>query len=345
MPLLSHARSVAGYLAACVGAFVFHLIGFPVPALTGAALAVSVAGLLGARLPMPTAVRDVIFCLLGINIGAGVTPDMLRSAVQWPLSIAILAGALVLSMTLAQISLHRLFGYDRRTATLAAAPGHLSYVLSIAASDTRLDVPMVAVSQSIRVLFLTLCVPGLVTVVFGATGQVVLPDDVMTPFGIVGVLAATLALGVVFGWMRLPAAFLLAGMATSMLGHGSELTPGRLPDWMVAVSLIGMGALIGSRFSGVTWAQLRRAFGAGLWVTLINIVVTVAVVALIAFSLDVPLALGIVAFAPGGVEAMAAIAIALGLDPAFVAAHHVARLLLLTVLVPVLTARDRESRS
>jgi hypothetical protein len=48
----------------------------------------------------------------------------------------------------------------------------------------------------------------------------------------------------------------------------------------------------------------------------------------------------IVAYAPGGVEAMAAIAVQLGLAPAFVAAHHVARLLVLTLLVPLLLARD-----
>jgi uncharacterized membrane protein AbrB (regulator of aidB expression) len=47
------------------------------------------------------------------------------------------------------------------------------------------------------------------------------------------------------------------------------------------------------------------------------------------------------AFAPGGVEVMAAIAVETGLEPAFVAAHHVFRLIVLTVLVPVMIARLR----
>jgi len=47
----------------------------------------------------------------------------------------------------------------------------------------------------------------------------------------------------------------------------------------------------------------------------------------------------LVAYAPGGVEAMAAMAVQLGLAPAFVAAHHVARLLVLTLFVPALLAR------
>ena len=40
------------------------------------------------------------------------------------------------------------------------------------------------------------------------------------------------------------------------------------------------------------------------------------------------------AYAPGGVEAMAAMALALRLDPAFVGAHHVLRILGLNVAGP-----------
>jgi len=36
-----------------------------------------------------------------------------------------------------------------------------------------------------------------------------------------------------------------------------------------------------------------------------------------------------VAYAPGGVEAMAAMALALGYDPAFIATHHLSRIVLL----------------
>jgi uncharacterized membrane protein AbrB (regulator of aidB expression) len=41
------------------------------------------------------------------------------------------------------------------------------------------------------------------------------------------------------------------------------------------------------------------------------------------------------AYAPGGVEAMTIMAFALGLDPAFVGAHHVVRLIVLNVFVPL----------
>jgi hypothetical protein len=42
-----------------------------------------------------------------------------------------------------------------------------------------------------------------------------------------------------------------------------------------------------------------------------------------------------VAFAPGGVEAMAAMALALNYDPAFVAVHHIYRIIMLILALPL----------
>ncbi|MDX1737159.1 MAG: AbrB family transcriptional regulator, partial [Alphaproteobacteria bacterium] len=42
-----------------------------------------------------------------------------------------------------------------------------------------------------------------------------------------------------------------------------------------------------------------------------------------------------VAFAPGGVEAMAAMAISLDFDPAFVAVHHLFRIIFLILILPI----------
>jgi uncharacterized membrane protein AbrB (regulator of aidB expression) len=45
---------------------------------------------------------------------------------------------------------------------------------------------------------------------------------------------------------------------------------------------------------------------------------------------------------PGALEGMGALGIALGFDTAFIAAHHVARLLFLTIAIPVVTLLVRE---
>ena len=330
-----HAVAVA---VALLGAALFQLIGFPSASLTGSATAISIACLLGLRVNVIVWLRNVTFVLLGINIGTGVTPETLATAAQWPISIAILLVSLIVGLVMARWGLERWFGLDPRTASLASAPGHLSYVLSLSL-DTKSDTSRIAVIQSVRVMIITLGVPVLVSAVFGAVGASLLPTMVMAPLAIAILVLATLMLGYGFTKIKLPAAYLLAGMAVSAMGHALSLTPGRLPDILNHAAFLMMGVVIGSRFSGQTWATLRTSLAAGLWVTGINLVTTSIAILLVMAILGLPPAVLIVAFSPGGVEAMAAIAVMLGLDPAFVAAHHVSRLLILTALIPLMMPR------
>jgi uncharacterized membrane protein AbrB (regulator of aidB expression) len=50
---------------------------------------------------------------------------------------------------------------------------------------------------------------------------------------------------------------------------------------------------------------------------------------------DLPFASLILAFSPGGLAEMSLIALALDIDPAFVATHHVVRIFLVVVLAPI----------
>jgi len=333
---LRDAFGLAGALVVAVlGTLVFDAIGFPSAPLTGSAAAVSLAAVLGLPIHMPVWLRTLAFVLLGINIGSSVTREMLATALAWPVTIAILAVSLLVSLQICRVGLQRWMGFNPRDAVLAAAPGHLSYVLALSISD-RGQTSRIAIVQSIRVLFLTLCVPVLVSSVFGATGVALMPEHPLPPWQLGALVVVTLALGALFDRIRLPAAYLLAGILCSALGQILAVTPGRPPEQATFVAFLVMGTLIGSRFLGQTPSQLRLDFLAGLWVTGTNVVVTLAAIALGIQIMGLSPALLIVAFAPGGVEAMAAIAVTLGLDPAFVAAHHVMRLLILTVLMPVL---------
>ena len=53
-------------------------------------------------------------------------------------------------------------------------------------------------------------------------------------------------------------------------------------------------------------------------------------------------ALVLIAFAPGGLETMAAMAVMMHVDATYVGAHHVIRLLFLSVFMPLLMRRNRE---
>lgn len=328
-------------LIGAAGATIFWLVGFPAAVLTGPAAAVSLATLLGLRTAIPPLLRDAVFLVLGLQIGSTVTPEVIETALAWPVSLLMLTATLIVVLQSARAVLRRGFGYDRMTALLAATPGHLSYVLGLS-TDLAADVPRVALVQSVRVLMLTLLVPVLIAL-WGVEGTAQLADrGESSALSLAVLFPLALGLGLIFKRLSIPAPLLLGAMALSAIGHGSDLTPGAMPAWMTVVAFVCMGALIGTRFRGLDRRGLGAAFLAGVVTTLIACAVAAAGAWLAGGLVGLPPAALLLAFAPGGVEVMAAIAIETGLEPAFVAAHHVFRLVVLTVLVPVLIARVRD---
>jgi len=328
----------------CLGALAFWAVGFPAPFLTGPATLVTLASLLGVPTRIGPRLRDICFFVIGISIGASVTPEVVRTAITWPLSLLVLAAALYAMMWLCRRMLERGFGFDPLTALLAATPGHLSYVLGLTV-DMKADLSRVAIVQSIRVLLLTLLVPVILTLWSGPVTAVPAVPHSMELWAMFGTACLAVICGLLLKWLNVPAAFLLGGMLVSAIGHATDWMPGSVPVELTIAAFVTMGALIGTRFRGVSMSELRRGIWAGCMVTLLACAVAAMAAGGAAYLLDLPPAMLLIAFAPGGVEIMAAMAVQIGVEPAFVAAHHVLRLLILTVLVPVLLRNLRRDVS
>ncbi|MEM1267518.1 MAG: AbrB family transcriptional regulator [Pseudomonadota bacterium] len=323
-----------------LGAAFFGLIGFPAAPLTGPAAAVSLASVAGLRVLIPPRLRDACFLVLGLSIGSTVTPEVVATARAWPLSLLALSVTLVLTLVVVRAILQSGFGFDRVTALLASTPGHLSFVLAIS-SELRADIPKVAMVQSVRVLLLTLLVP-LIIAVTGAEGTPGLGTaGPAAPLALAVLFALALGAGLGLGRLRVPAPLLIGGILVSAIGHGTDLTPGTVPGWMTVSAFVVMGALIGARFNGLSRAEVFSGLGAGVAATLAACALAAVGAGLASLIVDVSPGALLLAFAPGGVEVMAALAVETGLEPAFVAAHHVSRLMFLTVIFPVLLAMVR----
>ncbi|MEX0971612.1 MAG: AbrB family transcriptional regulator [Paracoccaceae bacterium] len=322
------------------GAALFWLLGFPAAVLTGPAAAVTVATMLGMPTLIPPLLRDGVFVVIGLTIGSTVTPEVIGTALAWPLSLFVLGVTLFMALKLGQTVLMRGFKFDRMTALMSAAPGHLSYVLSICA-DTAADVRRVALVQTVRVLLLTLLVPVLVSA-WGVTGTAHLVDHgTIAPVALAMTFALAIAAGLLLKRLRIPAPLLIGAMIVSGIGHGANVTPGTVPSWLTVIAFVCMGSLIGARFRGFGRREFSGALSAGVVMTFLVCAVA-ALGALVAAHITglSPAAL-LLAFAPGGVEIMAALAVETGLEPAFVAAHHVFRLLILGMFIPLLVMRNR----
>jgi uncharacterized membrane protein AbrB (regulator of aidB expression) len=119
----------------------------------------------------------------------------------------------------------------------------------------------------------------------------------------------------------------------------TDVAPGVLPEWLILPAFLVLGALIGTRFSGVTMAHLMSGLLAGVAITVVAVGFAGLASLPVAWALEMPVAHVLVAFSPGGLETMIAMGAVLGVVPGFVAACHVARLMVLTVLVPAMLAR------
>ncbi|ARV26422.1 ammonia monooxygenase family protein [Vibrio anguillarum] len=97
-----------------------------------------------------------------------------------------------------------------------------------------------------------------------------------------------------------------------------------------------LGILIGARLADTTLREAMAYSRAGVMVTLIGLLVAVAVSGLFALLLDKSWVVLLLAWVPGSVEAMTAVALLLGMEPAFVMINHALRLLLLYSLPAVL---------
>ena len=327
-------------LIGAFGAIAFSIIGFPAALLTGPAVAVSIASLAGMRTLIPAPLRDAVFIVLGLQIGSTVTPEVIATALAWPISLAVLSMTLVAVIVIGTAFLMRGFGYDRMTALLAATPGHLSYVLGVSATLSA-DVPKLALVQTVRVFMLTVLVPVLIAL-WGVEGTAQHVDrGAISLTTLLLTVPLALVAGLILQRVGMPAPLLMGAMAVSAIGHGADLTPGILPPWLSTIAFVCMGTLIGTRFRGLDRRGLAGAFLAGIISTIVACAVAAAGAWASAGLVGLPPAALLLAFAPGGVEVMAAIAIETGLEPAFVAAHHVFRLMVLTILIPVFLADAR----
>lgn len=329
-------------LIGAFGALTARFLHVPAPYLTGPAIAVSMAGILGANCAVPVPLRDTGFVVIGLSLGSSVTPEVLTAAKTWPASLIIMCSAVAVIMVAGGMMFERGFGLDRKTALLASSPGHLSYVLGYGA-DIGANVALISVIQSLRVLMLTLLVPAAIALFTDADVSMQLASShVILYVHLVVLIGLGAGFGFVLKWFSVPAAFLLGGMIISSLGHGSGLTPGAVPPIFSIAAFIGMGTLIGTRFSGVAPDILKRAALGGVCLTVLSLVIASMAAVAVALATGLPMLDLLIAYAPGGLETMVAMGAVLGADIPFVAFHHVARLLFLSVFVPLILTVNRK---
>lgn len=324
-----------GLAIGALGGALFWLAGIPAPWLAGSMIAAVVAVFAGVTIGMPDWLRAAAFIFLGIQTGTSVTWETVERAAQWPLSIAFL-GLTVVAVTWAGMQFYmRARKRDAATALFASQPGALSLVLLLA-DEAKADMRHVAIAQCIRLFFLVAVLPALIV-------QLSPPETAHIAPQIGGILdiallviAATGA-GLLLERLNVPAGLFLgptlAGAALELAGaiHGAA------PSSLLIPANVTLGVMIAARFKNFSLADFREAMGEGVGGFLIALGVAAAGAGIASWVAGLPFALTLLAFSPGGLDAMTIIAFALNLDPAYVGAHQLARYFGLAAAMPWVT--------
>ncbi|MFT5509525.1 MAG: membrane AbrB-like protein [Hyphomicrobiaceae bacterium] len=325
----------ATFVIAITGGLAFAALQIPAAWLSGPATAVAIAVIAGFKSDVPSELRSLSLLFLGSVMGASVTPDTIGQLAQSPLTVAglfVCLGAVMISITCYLRFVHK---FDALTAQLGAAPGASLYVLALA-EETGADIRRVAIVQMIRLVALIILLPSIFAIL-GYAGDVaaspVATRAVHWPhIAVLGVSALVLAC--VFEWLRVPTGIMFGAMVAGGLLFGSGTITTGLPEWLMLPGFVVIGAVVGSNFQGTTRQQFGETLLAGVGTVVVGSIASLSVAVPFAFFAELPLAQMWLAYAPGGVDTMSVLALAIGLEPAFVAAHHLARFLCLALFLP-----------
>lgn len=318
---------------AALGAGVFQALHLPAAFLTGSATSVVIALLAGVPVRLPDRIRLVFFAILVTAMGAGITPEAVAQLLAAP--IAMIGLVLVIAATTASstLTLMWLGGWDRMTALCGSIPGNLPLVLSVAMeSGARMD--RVVVGQSIRLFIMLALIPLVLS--GGEETHLVMPPH--TGFDVALTLVVAMVSMAVAKVIRLPSAAivgpLIGGAAVSMSGAAQIA----IPDWLAELSLMMVGISVALRLEGARRSGMLRMVLASVAAFVASVSSAIALAVLFSMLLAMPLGTVFIAFAPGGLDAMIALAFLLSYDVAFVAIMHTSRMILLSLTVPTFVA-------
>jgi uncharacterized protein len=320
------------------GGWLFWMLALPLPWMLGALFASMVAAVIGLPVVGPTRVRGAVVAVIGVLLGAGFTPALLQQLGGWSVTLLGLVLYLVLSLVLLMPWFRRIGGFDRETAYFAAMPGGLSEMIELAEAAGA-DVPKVILAQSLRIVTTVAVIAVWFRWVQGVPVGLSLGQAGISELAWVdlALLAAAALIGSAVGLaLRLPAPTLLGPMILSAALHLTAVTQSSPPVEVVILAQVVLGTVLGCRFIGIQARALVPAMGLSLGATLVMLALAVGFALglqrLTGFGVDQVL----LAYAPGGLTEMSLVALALHAEVAFVAAHHVMRILLVIVAAPLI---------
>jgi len=319
----------------------------PLPWMLGSMTACTLAALVRAPIAAPAAVRPPMTMVIGVMLGAGFTPQVLESVSSWMPTVVGLAAFIVVSGAACIGYFRRVGGFDLSTAYFAGMPGGLVEMV-IAGEDKGGDARTIALVHSARILLVVFTLPFLVQLISGTTigARSQLGASILeTSWRDEAWLVATALSGAWVGHLlRLPARLLLGPMLVSAAVHLLAWTQFAPAVEIVNIAQLVLGTTIGCRFVGTAPRQIMRILALSVGSTAILLATTTAFAAGVSRLSTYDVVPLLLAYSPGGLAEMSLVALSLGVEVAFVAAHHIIRVFIVMLAAAPLFALLRRRK-
>jgi uncharacterized protein len=330
--LFSRVRTL---ILALLGAGLFQLLGLPLPFLFGPMTACLLVALAGVQLKGMGTISTAARTILGVAIGASITPEIVGRVPQLLGSVALVPVYVVL-IGIVGVPFFRRLGYDPATAWYAAMPGGLPDMVAFG-KEAGGDARALALIHATRMLIIVTVAPIILTLLYGAslTGALGEPARNLPP-----VELALMAAAAVIGWkggekLGLFGASILGPMiVTAALSLGGFIHS-RPPVEAIVVAQVFIGLGIGVQYVGVTLRELRSFILSGIAFVAILALLAALFTEIVTLSGLAKPVEGFLAFAPGGQAEMTVLALASGADLGFVILHHLTRVVMVIMGAPV----------
>ncbi|MEM6974499.1 MAG: AbrB family transcriptional regulator [Pseudomonadota bacterium] len=318
------------------GVAVFALLSLPLPWMLGPMFACLIGALAGMRLQGLPRIAEGMRSVLGVAVGAAITPAVVGRLDEMALSIALLPAFILVVGAVSYPYFHRFWGFDRATSYYAAMPGGLQDML-IYGEEAGADPRRLSLIHVTRVLIVVSALPVLMIHVFGqnldsppGAAARELPVDEMVLLAIVAVI----------GWQGAKAigmfgASILGPMLLAMAASLADIIHQRPPAEAILAAQFFLGLGVGAKYAGITVAELRESVTAALGQIAMLAAITFAFVEVVVLFGLAPPVEALLAFAPGGQAEMAIIALVAGADVAFVVTHHIIRITVVIIGAPI----------
>ncbi len=324
------------FLVGLIGVALFYLTGLPLPWLLGPICACLPAALAGVPMRGIKPVNDSMRTILGVAVGATITPAVLATFPgMWP--TLVLVPVMVVCIGVAGIPyFQRIWGYDFPTAYYSTMPGGLQDML-VFGEEAGGNVRTLSLIHATRVLVIVVALPFLLKGIWQA--------DLTNPPGVPASTVPLHEIGLMilcagFGWwaakrVGLFGASILGPLIVTAAVTLAGYLENRPPAEAIWAAQFFIGITIGSKYAGITMAEVRRDLAAGLGFCVILIVLTLIFVeGILIFGLA-PGREALLAFAPGGQAELTVLALIVGAEVAFVVAHHVLRIFIVILGAPL----------